>query len=348
MAGETDATTTTTETEAKALPENASIAEAAALMANLEGDDDVQPPVGEPAPSEAVEAEPAEGEGAEPGEGEGEAETEAGEDAPEFWSAEDKEFWKTVPVELRPVLKKYEQQRIEFANQKADEAARASRAAEEKAKAATDKVTEAATWWQQNGERFNKTFADKWAGVDWATLANDNPAEWARLRQQRDSEAEVLAEANRRGQADMEAARQRHDERIRDLKREAHETVARTMPDIFGTPEKAKKTYDAIGAYLVSKGMPADRVNLIHEAPVIEMAAKAWLYDQAKKQVSTVAAKPAATNASASATPTRVQPGPARAGNQGSERVRQARERINSGRSVSAQDAASLISSLGL
>lgn len=344
MAGETDAT----KTETTALPENASIAEAAALMANLEGDDDVQPPVGESAPAETVETEPAEGEGAEQGEGEGEAEAEVGEDAPEFWSAEDKEFWKTVPVELRPVLKKYEQQRIEFANQKAEEAARARKAAEEQARAATDKVTEAATWWQQNGERFNRTFADKWAGVDWATLANDNPAEWARLRQQRDSEAEILSEANRRGQADMEAARARHDERLRDMKREAHEIVSKSMPDLFGTPDKAKKTYDALGAHLMAKGMPAERINLIHEAWVIEMAAESWLYRNAKKQVSTVAAKPAATNASVSATPTRVQPGPARAGNQGSERVRQARERINSGRSVSAQDAASLISSLGL
>src|SRR5262249_30297578 len=54
-------------------------------------------------------------------------------DAPEFWSAEDKEFWKQVPVEIRPVLKKYEQNRIEFANQKAQEAAKAREEAQRSA-----------------------------------------------------------------------------------------------------------------------------------------------------------------------------------------------------------------------
>jgi hypothetical protein len=48
---------------------------------------------------------------------------EEGEAAPEFWSADDKAAWNAVPAELRPVLKRYEQQRVELVNEKAREAA---------------------------------------------------------------------------------------------------------------------------------------------------------------------------------------------------------------------------------
>src|SRR5580765_5414745 len=42
---------------------------------------------------------------------------------PAFWNAEDKAAWADVPASLRPLLRKYEQQRVEFVNQKAREAA---------------------------------------------------------------------------------------------------------------------------------------------------------------------------------------------------------------------------------
>ncbi len=109
-------------------PESVDVAEAVALMADLgeTGEDEGE----ETASADGDEGDEVEAEGG--GEGddtadeaadeEAEAAAEDGE-APEFWSAEDKAAWNAVPAELRPVLKKYEQQRVEFVNEKAREAA---------------------------------------------------------------------------------------------------------------------------------------------------------------------------------------------------------------------------------
>ncbi|MEA2855614.1 MAG: hypothetical protein QOE02_5715, partial [Rhodospirillaceae bacterium] len=109
-------------------PDSVDVAEAVALMDDL----------GEAAEDEAEEAASGDedesgdaatedgGEGDEAPEDAADEEADASaEDAdpPEFWSAEDKAAWHAVPPELRPVLKKYEQQRVEFANEKAREAA---------------------------------------------------------------------------------------------------------------------------------------------------------------------------------------------------------------------------------
>src|SRR5450631_1426955 len=109
-------------------PESVDVAEAVALMADLgeTGEDEAEETASdvEDEGDDAV----AEGGGQEDetaedtADEEAEASAEDGE-APEFWSAEDKAAWESVPAELRPVLKKYEQQRVEFVNEKAREAA---------------------------------------------------------------------------------------------------------------------------------------------------------------------------------------------------------------------------------
>ncbi len=141
-------------------------------------------------------------------------------DAPEFWSAEDKAAWKAVPSELRPVLKKYEQQRVEFVNEKAREAAAVRARAADEVQRANAVVDQAAQWWRQAGPALQRAFADKWSQVDWTALAEKSPAEWARLNQIRMNEAAVLAEANRRGQQDMQAAAARAEQAFQQAKRD--------------------------------------------------------------------------------------------------------------------------------
>ena len=137
--------------------------------------------LGEPAEDEAEEAASASG-----GEGDG-AETEGGEDGgetaedaadeeaeasaedaepPEFWSAEDKAAWNAVPPELRPVPKKYEQQRVEFVNEKAREAAVRTQAAQD-VERANAVIAQAAQWWPQTGPALQRAFANKWAQAGW-------------------------------------------------------------------------------------------------------------------------------------------------------------------------------------
>jgi hypothetical protein len=293
----------------------------------------------------AAEADEEAGEGEEP---EAIVEDEApaeGSDAPEFWSAEDKAAWNSVPAKLRPLLKKYEQQRVEFVNEKAREAATVRARAAQDVERANAVVDQAAQWWQQAGPALQQAFADKWSQVNWTALAEKNPAEWARLNQIRMDEAAVLAEANRRGQQDVQAATARAEQAFQHAKRVEHAKLAQKLPDYFGAPETSQKTYDELGRFLSAKGIPTDRINQIHEAPIIEMALNAMRFEQAQKRASTVTT----ANTTARATPTRVVPGPAsRAGNRTSDAARQVGERFRKSGGNSIADAAELIRLNGL
>jgi hypothetical protein len=345
MAGETESTT----------PESVDVAGAVALMGDLakdvgeeekgERDADTAADGGDGDDAAVAEADEEAGEGEEPEEvAEDEAPAE-GSDAPEFWSAEDKAAWDSVPAELRPVLKKYEQQRVEFVNEKAREAATIRARAAEEVQRANTVVDQAAQWWQQAGPALQQAFADKWSQVNWTALAEKNPAEWARLNQIRMDEAAVLAEANRRGQQDVQAATARAEQAFQHAKHVEHAKLAQKLPDYFGAPETSQKTYDELGKFLLAKGIPADRINQIHEAPIIEMALNAMRFEQAQKRASTVTT----ANTTARATPTRVAPGPAsRAGNRTSDAARQVGERFRKNGGNSIADAAELIRLNGL
>ncbi len=270
----------------------------------------------------------------------------AGEQAPEFWSPEDKALWERVPTELRPMLRKYETQRIAFVNEKLREAARAREEAGQAAREATEVVERAALWWHQNGPTLHQAVADKWAQVDWDRLAEENPAEWTRLRRQRDQEAAVVQEADRRGKADIERTRERTRQAIEAARQAEHDKLATRLPQFFG-PDRAAETYQALGRFLHAKGIPPERINTIHEAPIIELALAAMRFEEAQKQASTATRGP--TNSTVRTTPTRVAPGPAsRAGNRSADSIRQVGERFRQGGGASIADAAELIRLSGL
>ena len=221
-----------------------------------------------------------------------------------------------MPAELRPVLKKYEQQRVEFVNEKAREAATIRARAAEEVQRANAVVDQAAQWWQQAGPALQQAFADKWSQVNWTALAEKNPAEWARLNQIRMDEAAVLAEANRRGQAGHQGRRPHAPSRPSSTpSTSSTPSSRRSCPTISARPETAQKTYDELGKFLFAKGIPADRINQIHEAPIIEMALNAMRFEQAQQKASPVLRSSEGTvttaNTTARATPTRVVPGPA-------------------------------------
>jgi hypothetical protein len=336
-----------------ARPDSVDVAEAVALMADL----------GEAGADEAEEAAagdedegddaPADGGGerdesaAEDADEEAEASTEDGE-APEFWSADDKAAWESVPAELRPVLRKYEQQRVEFANEKAREAAQVRTRAAQDVERANAVIVQAAQWWQQAGPALQRAFASKWAEVDWKTLAEKDPAEYARLDQERQKDQALLADANRRQQEDTRAANDRAAQAFEQARQAENAKLAHKLPDYFGSPQTAHKTYGALGKFLFAKGIPADRINQIHEAPIIELALNAMRFEQAQKKASPIT-NPGAANTTARATPTRVAPGPARrTGNQASEAARQVGERFRKNGGNSVADAAELIRLNGL
>lgn len=292
----------------------------------------------------------------ESGSDESEAAAGGDESPPDFWSAEDKALWGTVPAALRPVLRRYESQRVAFANRKAREAAQTrAEAAEMRAAAAAEAerhaglVDEAARWWAEAAPALQRAFADKWSQVKWKELAESNPAEWTRLNQQRLDEATLLAEAERRGEADRQAAAERAERDFAERRRLEQQTLAERLPAYFGNRETAQRTYETLGRFLLAKGIPADRINAIHEAPIIELVLDAWRFEQA--QLHARQAREGRAGTSARPTPTRIAPGPgslAAPGHRGGEAGRPVAERFRTGGGASLAEAAELIRLSGL
>ncbi len=358
------ADTPSTEQAPEALPENLDIHEAARMMdgiadepgegdaASAERDDSVLrdgEAEGQAGADGEVEGEPAEGEAEA---GEAGAEGEELNDAPEFWSAEDKAAWATVPPALRPILKKYEANRVAFEQEKVREAAQVRKEATEQVQKVAGVVDEAAKWWTTNGPQFFKAFGDKWAGVDWMQLSKDDPAKCQELTILRDHEASLLRQAHEKGQRDIEAASQRAQGQLQEAKRTEHEKIAAKLPEFFGSSEKATSTYKELGEFLFSKGIPAERINNIYEAPIIEMALNAMRFEKAQKQASTVVTRDATTGKfTAKTAPTRVQPGPATrqgAGDRNAELSRRVGERFRKTDGADIRDMAELIRLNGL
>jgi hypothetical protein len=350
------------------LPETIGIHEAAELMTKMGmGLDDTVAPNAQPegnavapeaAPAENVSEDAPDGgaeedpDGLEAAEGDGQGEDPTLNEAPEFWSAEDKAAWNTVPPALRPMLKKIDSERVAFVNQQKAEAAKIRQEALEEVKQATSVVEQGAKWWTDNGPQFFKAFGDKWAQVNWVELSEKDPAECQRLTILRDQEAALLRQAHEKGQRDIEAANKRVAAQIDELKRTEHEKVAAKLPEYFGTIEKATQTYKDLSEYLFSKGIPAERISQIHEAPIIEMALNSMRFERAQKQASTVVTRDAATGKfTAKTAPTRVQPGPATRQGAGDRNVEQARrvgERFRKTEGADIRDMAELIRLNGL
>lgn len=323
-------------------PESVDVREAVGLMAETETEATPEQDLGAElpdAPAEESVQDAAAGPDSE------ELERVVADDAPDYWSAEDKAHWGDVPENLRPVLRKYEQKRAAFLHEKTREAALARDEAVQAAKAAGKVVEKAAAWWQQNGPAFRKAFSDKWSGTDWKALAEKDPEGVQRLIQQRQEEEALLAEAERRGQAEMAAAEERADQERQAARRAEHAKLAEKLPEFFG-PDRARQTYDALSRFLFEKGIPADRIAQIYEAPVIELALAAMRWERAQLALRSSAG---AKQDSAKTTPTRIAPGPAaRLDNRESAPVRQVGERFRRSGGASISDAAELIRLSGL
>ena len=254
-----------------------------------------------------------------------------------------------MPAELRPLLRKYEQQRVEFVNEKAREAATVRARAAEEVQRANAMIAQAAQWWRQTGPALQRAFADKWAQVDWKTLAEKDPAEYARLDQDRHGRGRRCSPTpTGASRQDTKAATERAAQALEQAKQRRERQARAHAARLFRQPGEGAQTYDELGKFLFAKGIPADRIDQIHEAPIIELALAAMRFEQAQKKASPVLRSSEGTvttaNTTARATPTRVAPGPAsRAGNRTSDAARQAGERFRKSGGNSIADAAELI-----
>lgn len=271
--------------------------------------------------------------------------------APEFWSDEDKPGWAKVPAELRPVLAKYEQQRLDFVAETTRKASEERDEAMRVAQAAIATVEQMADWWRKNGEGFHRAFIDRWSKVDWKALAEKDPVEASRLMLQRQEEETLLAEATRRGEADIAAAREKAAKDLEEARRVESGKLAAKLPEFFGTPQVAQRTLDDVRRYLFGKGIAPERINHVYEAPIVEIALNSMRLEHARAAADAVLRRsrdgaPAGRSAQpvAAAAPARVSPGPTTPQvDRASDAARRLSERFRQSGGESIADAAELI-----
>jgi hypothetical protein len=270
---------------------------------------------------------------------------------PDFWDDDDKKAWTSVPAELRPVLRKYEQQRLDFVAEKTQQATEERDEAMRVAQAANATVEQAADWWRKNGQAFHQAFVDRWSRVDWKGLAEKDPAEIGRLMQQRQEEETLLAEATRRGEAQIAAAQAQAAKELEEAKRVESGKLSAKLPEWFGTPQVAQRTWDDLRRYLFGKGIGGDRIAGVYEAPIVEIALNAMRFEHAQalaqraRQRMKVDGEAARSGQRpAAAAPARVSPGPTNLPvDRAPDAVRQVSERFRRSGGASIADAAELI-----
>lgn len=321
-----------TEENAEAWADAGDASEGLEPQAQPEGNDDA--PASESPSKEEGESQ---AEGEQP---EAEAAADEYAEPPEFWTAERKGLWnKDLPLELRQAIHEHERASASAINGRLMEAAEARKKAEADLQKYNQERDQLAQWWQQKGPELHRAFASKWDGVDWVKMATEDPALYAQAQAQRDQEARVLQEATVRHQAEVAAANTRAQQALAQAKTSEHTKLAAKLPQYFGEG-KAQATYDEVGKYLMNLGIPAERVTAIYEAPVIETALKAMLYDKAQAALK---AKPAAPPNTATQTSRRVVPGARQPGQPTqNDAARQAMKRLRETGQVSEDDASLL------
>jgi len=250
---------------------------------------------------------------------------------PEFWSNERKAQWaKITDPDVRAAIKGHVEDANRAISGKMEEAAKTRKAAEEAARQYQANQDQLAAWWQQNGQRIGEMVQGKWAGVDWNRLSAENPAEWARLRQQYESEMTSLREMQTRHEAEVKAAEARRVQAHQQERLAEHQKLAAKYPEEFGQG-KADGTYKTLSEYVLSHGISAERLSGIYEAPVVEIIQKAYKYDQIQKKAKEVTS-PKPSETPARTTPTRVVPGASQRGaNPIPNVIRQAEQRLMKG-----------------
>lgn len=274
---------------------------------------------------------------------EGEADPYA--EAPEFWPASRKALWdsKQIPPDVRQAIHEHVQDVSRSINDKLMEAAETKKTAETRTAELAKEREAAASYWANPINVMQAMFQGRWGNVDLAKVAADNPAEAVKLREMRDQEWGVIQQVAQQHQRETQALEKQTATNLETAKRTEHEKLASKLPQYFGS-EKAQATYDELGDFLASKGVPRDRIANIYEAPVIEIALEAMLYSKAQAKLKSVGTKPTTQAQPATATQTsrRITPGARTGQPTKGNAMRQAEQRLRDGQDLSDDEAALL------
>lgn len=269
-----------------------------------------------------------------------------GDDAPEFWSTDAKALWgklKDQP-ELRAALKDMNAKERRAVATKFEEASeRAKEAEAAKTKAAAD-IDHVAKWFQENGPSFIQTIQGRWAAwtpENQQALARENPAKYVELKAMYEADMARASDFARKGNEVKAQQAREQAGKFASERAASHAKLAEEMPAEFG-PAKADATYKMLSQYLLDQGVPADRIQFIHEPFVVKTVLKAHKYDQLQAKMKAGGTQPTNGQQNATTTPRRIQPGPSAngQGNRQSDAQRQAIEALRSGKKLTPEEGA--------
>lgn len=190
---------------------------------------------------------------------------------PHSWDKEAKERFAKLDRETQEYLVNRENERDRAVSQKFNEAAEIRKQAEAEA----SKAAQYAQIFDQLAHQAQQQFADRWQNVDWQRLAEDQPAEYVRLKAQYDTDQHTL---QRTQQAQQAAERQAHGEF---LQREG-ERLKDVAPEL-ADPEKGAERRKELAQYLVQQGVTTEQLKWA-SAGELAIAHKAYLWDRAQTQ----------------------------------------------------------------
>ena len=255
---------------------------------------------------------------------------------PASWTAEDKALFSSLPPEIQRTVAGREREREAALHQSRREIAEQKKAIEAESTQAKQERQHYAASLQSHGNVLEKSFVAK--GYDKLTpdvIANMGQTDPAKAA---DFAAHIAAINQVRADSANLHQKQQADfmQFVRDKQAETHEQMVRERPDMFGTPEKAGKTYSEIMTYLTNTyHYPPEKVQVIHDRDTLDIVTKAMLYDRAQ------AARVKAEKASKGAPPKVVKSGTSGRETSGDERVVAMEQRLRVSGSI--EDAAAML-----
>lgn len=123
---------------------------------------------------------------------------------------------------------------------------------------------------------------DKFAGVDWPQLAQEDPTQYVALRAEFEAHVNRVNMAYAEQQRIAEASRQKSQEEHQERLKAEYQKMVERIPDI-AHPEKGKVIRQDIKGYLSKVGYSDEEIGGLADSRAAEIAYKAMLYDKAQK-----------------------------------------------------------------
>jgi hypothetical protein len=203
-------------------------------------------------------------------------------DLPASWSADYAETWKAAPPELRKIIADREAEREAGVNRKLQEAAEQRKqfetAREQAVAQAQTHVQQLQHLSQALHQQLLSEFPEVQSPADLAKLASEDPARFMQWQ----AKQIVLQQANQAIAAQQRQQQELQQQKIRDWAAEQDKLIVQLVPE-WKDKGKRDSELQAVKAYAVDQGMPAEHAEQPIAAWALNMARKAMLYDKAKK-----------------------------------------------------------------